>query len=794
MRAVVVWGLALAAAAGRAWAQQSGAAMDDELRWGTYRPNLYFGTRPQAGESLLSGLMWFGLDRERQGWRSIRHACELGDNLSEYGYVRHNGRDFGEQEIRDADHGVEIRSEFVKVPGARGGSWAVRFTGRTLGDSAEGVSLIYYFGLEGNGTLAMGAAGDDAVRIRGRTPDLGRFAIRIVPGAHNQSPPLPAELRRVAGVPRAQRIAGLALTVPSGTVWRAKDAVQERLMERAQAAGRDLLQRTGGRGPLAGRVLFGLESEGVGRRGSNLVVAQMVVHGEFAFDVVYEGPGAPLAAGDIGALAARRRGEFDARFEATFGLRRKGFGEADVALAQRALSSLVGGIGYFYGSGLVADGPAPEYGDDAGGAPRAAAGPSAPYALLATTPSRPFFPRGFLWDEGFHQLLLARWDAGLSVEIMRSWLRTMDAHGWIAREQILGDEARSKVPAEFQVQYPNLANPPTLLLAAKALAERAVPDRLAALEDQLAQVYGDDAGGRAPGAEHVAELRQLSSRLAGFFRRTQAGARGRGYRWRGRSMDHTLASGLDDYPRARPPSSGELHVDLFAWVTYMLLVDTELAAYAGDDGGGARGLNETRAAEARLEEHLRLLDELHWNAAENMYCDVTMRARADYDELDDEPGDAEEPVFVCHRGYVSLLPMALGLVPADSPKLGHILDMIEDPDALWSEYGLRSLARSDAFYGKGENYWRGPVWININYLVLASLHTNYAAADGPHRAQAARIYRALRENVIANVLGQYRKTGFFWENYSAEDGRGQGTHPFTGWTSLIVLIMAEQYH
>ncbi|KAJ2761218.1 Processing alpha glucosidase I, partial [Coemansia nantahalensis] len=562
--------------------------LDDVLRWGTYRPNLYFGTRPRVPQSLLSGLMWFGLD-DQQNWQRIRHACEVGDNLSEYGYVRHNGRDFGEQTMRDEAHGVEIRSTFVKPAGH--GSWAVRFTGRTLADNAQGVSLAYYFGLEGNGTMSMAVA-DGAVRISGRTPELGRFKIRIVPAASNQSPPLPPGV--AADASPAKRIAGVAVAVPGESVWKARDVFQERIISHAQARARDIMRHSGGKGAANGRVLFALDSDGARRKGRNLVFAQMLVHGEFAFDVIYDdlSAAAPIDVAAIDDAAAAHRAAFDARFDAVFALRGKGYGDAEIAIARRALSSLIGGIGYFYGRGLVAAGPMPGPGDDANVPP---AELSAPYALFATTPSRPFFPRGFLWDEGFHQLLLARWDADLSLDIVRSWFSTMDASGWIAREQILGDEARSKVPAEFQVQYPNFANPPTLLFAVRALAERTAANELSGLAEQLEQVYcerdvPDPATSQTLTLPRIAELHRFSSRLLDYFMATQAGARGRGYRWRGRTEGHTLTSGLDDYPRARPPSSGELHVDLFAWVTYMLAVDTELAAH---DSGGGRAANQT---------------------------------------------------------------------------------------------------------------------------------------------------------------------------------------------------------
>ena len=83
---------------------------------------------------------------------------------------------------------------------------------------------------------------------------------------------------------------------------------------------------------------------------------------------------------------------------------------------------------------------------------------------------------------------------------------------------------------------------------------------------------------------------------------------------------------------------------------------------------------------------------------------------------------ADESYHVCHKGYLSIFPMMLCLLPPDSPHLGAILDMVRDPEHLWSPYGLRSLSISHPEFGKGENYWKGPIWIQMNFLALKSLY------------------------------------------------------------------------
>ena len=82
-----------------------------------------------------------------------------------------------------------------------------------------------------------------------------------------------------------------------------------------------------------------------------------------------------------------------------------------VALA--GLSNLLAGISYFYGSTV-------QYKED-GSIHTTQKG-----ELITAIPGRSYFPRGFLWDEGFHQLVLLHWNESLSWKILKSWFARME--------------------------------------------------------------------------------------------------------------------------------------------------------------------------------------------------------------------------------------------------------------------------------------------------------------------------------------------------------------------------------
>jgi mannosyl-oligosaccharide glucosidase len=187
--------------------------------------------------------------------------------------------------------------------------------------------------------------------------------------------------------------------------------------------------------------------------------------------------GAPLTA-----LAAQHEAAFDDRFAATFPITSTPADLDPTTLSEAskaALSNTLGSMGYFVGASRVKLPPGVKPPPPRPGTPQPPSGTDLSVvhywreALFTATPSRSFFPRGFLWDEGFHQLLVSRWDGQISRDAISHWLDLMNSQGWIPREQILGKEARARVPSEFLVQHPSHANPPSLYLPLLAHAATA---------------------------------------------------------------------------------------------------------------------------------------------------------------------------------------------------------------------------------------------------------------------------------------------------------------------------------
>ena len=608
--------------------------------------------------------------------------------MAGYGWTAYDVRKGGIQIVNDTGNKLDLITQFAKVSNDdSGGQWGLRVKGipRANAHDHQKTTIIFYLGSEDSNSRIectevhnINPSNRDVV-CDGAMTGLDNFKIQI-PDHRPESD-------------SSQRTSVKSLTVPADTIWRAKSIFTDQLK------GSDARE--------------GMVADNPGE--GNLHFVQKSFESGFEFDVLFSSDSISeaMTSGFLTEGIQDALSTFNQRFQAVYSPQAPFQEEQYIKFSQSLLSNLMGGIGYFYGTSKVDVSSAPEYAETdqnfweqaASAQSRAVVEEQGPHQLFSAIPSRPFFPRGFLWDEGFHLQVILDWDMDLALEMVSSWLDLMDENGWIAREQILGREARSKVPSEFQTQYPHYANPPTLFLVVQAFVARLSGNF--PFSGAPSQYLSDPVIGKAFLKAVYPKMRKHYE----WFCRTQAGNLknyqllgsdfNQGYRWRGRTPQHILTSGLDDYPRAQPPHPEELHVDALCWVGSMAVALGKISAFLGE--------KEDQIMFSKHEtDVVRSIDGIHWSEPDQAYCDATVV-------------DGNQIEKVCNKGYISLFPFLVGLMGPDHSHIEAVLDLIRDPEELWSPHGLRSLSPKDKYYGTDENYWRSPVWININYMVIQRL-------------------------------------------------------------------------
>ncbi|KAI1278068.1 Mannosyl-oligosaccharide glucosidase [Halotydeus destructor] len=722
-------------------------------KWGTLRSNVYFGTKTMSPESLVTGLMWFRNQVESNSI-PIRHWCNQHDQLGTYGWRRHDFDRFGVQTITDRDLKITTKIMFNDDD-----TWDAKILFEPLeAKSVSGlpISLVYYVATESQtdkiNIAEQSKQSDNEFYVTGSTPAFEDFQLTI----------------------------GVEESFKQHVLYRGSLSSKSEppLVQLKETFMKNLFVMNHGRNKL-----FVVQNGEDSEPESNFIAHQIIFTNTLQVSIKFsKGSEHPEKQDESSKLFDKKLDrlvdQFDTLFENTFNLFRKGFKTRQVEFAKMATSNMIGSVGYFFGKSKVQSKWTPEpveYG---------------PMQLLTAVPSRSFFPRGFLWDEGFHNLLITRIKPDLSLQIMRSWLGLMNSEGWIPREVILGQEAEARVPQEFVVQKNMNANPPTLFVTLELQLKLGLWSK-----DELVLVFP--------------RLQAWYS----WFNNSQTGPLPGTYRWRGRDREairelnpKTLTSGLDDYPRATHPTEDEYHVDLRCWMALASRVMSRIAAAVGDSGA-----DQYSATAAYLSDN-ELLDRLHWCEESKGYCDFGLHStNVQLVRAPRPPGApanfqtdmirrvVKEPKlgFVHEFGYVSLFPLFNRMIQPTNPKLPLLLETLRNPHRLWTDYGLRSLSLDSGYYQTRNTehdppYWRGAIWIQMNYLALQALHY-YGSTSGPAQALSMKIYHELRNNVINNVYKQYETSGYIWEQYDDKTGQGKGSHPFTGWSSLVVLIMAEEY-
>lgn len=772
-------------------------ATEESLLWGAYRPNAFMGIRPRLPHSLISGLFWFNAD-EVENISKFRHYCDQNLDFQGFGWESYDPRIGGTQFFKDNELNINITTDFIKNDD---GNWALKIRGKPkAGFENQTMSIVFYTGLEGEGSLVSGSGKPangfkpgETINLIGNSPDLNDFIIQINDGpASNQHKKIKKKELLDPSINPA-KTHYMSLRVTDDNVWQASEIFKILLQDSITELSQKFMDNE--IVPPNAALLTLRNSNGFE---GNLHFVQKLFVGEFEFDIIFnkESSKDQYSSKNLQAKINESLTEIDNKFNKVFLLQHPFNKPEYKKFCKEVFANLLGGIGYYHGKQLVDR--ETELNEETFQKIQLIGKEEGPYDLFTASPSRTFFPRGFYWDEGFHLLPIIDYDSDLVLEILKSWFNLIDEDGWIAREQILGPEARSKVPEEFQTQSPHIANPPTLMLSFVDLLKKAKSNSLEfgdLDEPELILDYSSnefdftkmtDAHLKYPELliDYAKDIYPKLQSHYEWFRKTQKGELDEfdrdphspveAYRWKGRTVHHCLPSGLDDYPRAENPDIAELNVDLISWIGLMTRSMKEIAELLDK--------TEDSLRYGKIEKDIQKnIEDLHWSKEDKAYCDVSVDKN-------------DENIFVCHKGYISLFPFLLQILEPDNEHLKDIIDLITDRDHLWTNYGIRSLSVQDQYYRTGEDYWRSPVWYPINYLVLKALQfygsgENGQLLDDSTYMKASEAYRQLRINLVENCYNNWVRTGFLFEQYNDLSGQGQKAKHFTGWTGLVSLIM-----
>lgn len=214
---------------------------------------------------------------------------------------------------------------------------------------------------------------------------------------------------------------------------------------------------------------------------------------------------------------------------------------------------------------------------------------------------------------------------------------------------------------------------------------------------------------------------------------------------------HPYSSGLDNNPLfddGVPLEAPDLNA-------YLILQYDTLAKIAAKLGHDDESRNWTHLAEVLMQ---RLIDQ-RWDADAGYFW-AWRRGKK-----------------VTIRTPFNLLPLLTGRLPHSIAQ--QLVTHLTDPEQFWTRYPVPTVARNDPKHDP-QVMWRGPVWINVNYLLIEGLQRSGFAAEA----------RELRRK----TLDMIRSQPDIYEYYHPQTGeKPPKAVSVFGWSSalFIDLLLAE---
>lgn len=199
------------------------------------------------------------------------------------------------------------------------------------------------------------------------------------------------------------------------------------------------------------------------------------------------------------------------------------------------------------------------------------------------------------------------------------------------------------------------------------------------------------------------------------------------------------------------------------------------------DGGGPLGATDLVAHLVGQADHLALIAAELGRPAAEVAC-WRAQASALTGRLVALRWDARAGAFWARRGDGSvrvrtpfgLLPLGTGRLPA--PIADRLVADLIDPRRFWTPHPVPTVAADEPAFDPRQ-MWRGPVWMNVNHLLVGALR----------RAGYRDVAAELRERTLALVVG----TPDCCEYYDPRSGeRAPGATSSFGWTAALFSDLA----
>jgi neutral trehalase len=219
-----------------------------------------------------------------------------------------------------------------------------------------------------------------------------------------------------------------------------------------------------------------------------------------------------------------------------------------------------------------------------------------------------------------------------------------------------------------------------------------------------------------------------------------------------------VESGVDNNPAVSDdPAEVTEGVDLQCYIYREYLALAALADRLGkkDDASAYR-----RAAQGLKEKVQKQM----WSEPDGMFLNI----------------DSRTGKFVRIKTWTDLVPLWAGIAtPRQAKRMieEHLLNAKE----FWAPQGVRTLAATEPLYDPKAGYWRGPVWVISDYMLMHGL------MDYGYKKEALEV----ADKTVALLAADLRASGGMNENYNPESGAPAADGHFVSW-NLLAGHMREE--